>query len=374
MTGAILGLSEKYLRETTFAGNSLWAWLISTAVFALVWAVARTFHRVLSTRLSRLAKATSSEWDDVAADVVGRTGWFFHFALAVLLASRFLDVTGEARLLQKAAVVLSLALQIGLWGQEAAGGVTRVWMGAHDGGHAKTVAAGIRFIARLVIWGVVVVVALSNLGIEVSAVIAGLGVGGIAAALAVQGILGDLFAGLSMYFDRPFDIGDFVVVDAVRGTVDRIGLRTTRVRSLDGEQITIANGDLVKSRIKNMSRIVERRVVLRIGVEYGTSVEKVEKVRDILRDVIGARPLCRLDRAHFVLFGASALEFEAVYFVQSPVHLDMMDEQETINLEVMRRLQREEVAFAFPTQTIHVGRRHDARRSDPGLSHAGGRG
>lgn len=366
MMGTVFGFEQAYLRKTVLLGNSLWDWAIAALVFTAVWFFARVFHRILSARITRLAQATSGEWDDVLAEVVGRTGWFFHFALALLIASRFVELSGTAALVQRAAVVLLLALQVGLWGQEAAGGVTRVWMGAHESGHAKTVAAGIRFIARLAIWGVVVVVALSNLGVEVSAVIAGLGVGGIAAALAVQGILGDLFAGLSMYFDRPFDIGDFIVVDTVRGTVDRIGLRTTRVRSLDGEQITVANGDLVKSRIRNMARIQERRVTLRIGVEYGTSADKVERVRDVLREVIAARPLARLDRAHFVLFGASALEFEAVYFVVSPAHGVMMDEQEAINLEVMRRLEAEGVAFAFPTQTIHLV--EPARKSLSGRS------
>jgi small-conductance mechanosensitive channel len=226
------------------------------------------------------------------------------------------------------------------------------WTAASSDGETRTAASATIFLASLAIWAVLILAGLSTLGFEISALVAGLGVGGVAAALAVQSILGDLFASLSIYFDRPFHIGDFIVVGEEMGTVERIGLRTTRVRSLGGEQIVFANGDLTKSRIRNYKRMDERRVVFAFGVEYGTPLEQLRQVPDIVKSIIEARDGTRFDRAHFKEFGDFALSFEVVYFVLSPDYNAYMDHQQAVNLEVFAQFRERGIQFAFPTQTL----------------------
>jgi len=191
-----------------------------------------------------------------------------------------------------------------------------------------------------------------------------MGIGGIAVALAVQGLLADLFASFSMYFDRPFDIGDFIIIDSYLGVVKKIGLRTTRIKSLGGEQIIFSNGDIVKSRIRNYARMEERRVVFSFGIEYNIPAEKVEKAAEIAKEIIKETPDTRLDRVHFKDYGNFSLNFEAVYYVLKPDYTLYMDCQHAINLQLYRRFEQEGIPFAFPTQTIHL-KNPSSRSSTP---------
>ncbi len=180
---------------------------------------------------------------------------------------------------------------------------------------------------------------------------AGLGVTGIAVALALQNILGDLFASLSIVLDKPFVVGDYIVVDTLQGTVERIGLKTTRVRSLSGEQIVFSNADLLKSRLRNFKRMQERRVAFTFGVTYQTPEALLTRIPGIVREVITPLPSTRFDRAHFQSFGEYALLFEVVYFVTTPDYALFMDIQQAINLGLLGRFRQEGIAFAYPTQT-----------------------
>jgi small-conductance mechanosensitive channel len=179
-----------------------------------------------------------------------------------------------------------------------------------------------------------------------------LGVGGIAAALALQTLLADVFASLSMYFDRPFDIGDFVTIGEFLGTVEEIGLRTTRLRALSGEQIVYPNGELIKSQIRNYARMSERRILFRFGIEYNLAPEKVEMAARLPREVIESVDGVRFDRCHFATYGDYALEYEVVYYVLSPDYAVYMDRHHAINLGMYRRFRDEGIPFAFPTRTL----------------------
>lgn len=212
------------------------------------------------------------------------------------------------------------------------------------------------FLASLAIWVVLALSGLSVLGFQISALLAGLGVGGVAAALAVQNILGDVFASLSIYFDRPFHIGDFIIVGEDMGTVERVGLRTTRLRALGGEEIVFANGDLTKSRLHNYKRMAERRVVFGFGVEYGTEFEQLKQIPTLVKAIVEARDGARLDRAHFKEYGAFSLNFEVVYYVRSADFNLYMDHQQAINLELFREFGERGIQFAFPTQKLLWGR------------------
>ena len=208
--------------------------------------------------------------------------------------------------------------------------------------------------ARLILWVIVLLLVLDNLGVNITGLVAGLGIGGIAVALALQNILGDLFASLSIVLDKPFVIGDFVVVDTLSGTVEHIGLKTTRIRSLSGEQLIFSNNDLLKSRIRNYKRMSERRIVFSFGVVYQTPLEKLKAVKEIVGDIIEKVENARFDRVHFKEYGDSALNFEVVYFVSTPDFNIYMDVQEVINLEIFRRFQEEGIEFAYPTSTVYV--------------------
>jgi small-conductance mechanosensitive channel len=209
---------------------------------------------------------------------------------------------------------------------------------------------------------------LENLGVDISALVAGLGIGGIAVALAVQSILGDLLASLSILLDKPFVIGDYLSVDDLGGTVESIGLNSTRLTSLTGEQLVFSNKDLLQSRIRNFGRMEERRVLFRIGVVYGTPPEVVEKIPGMLRSAIESHELTRFERSHFKEFGDSALIFETVYFMTVPDYGTYMDVQQAVNLDMLRRFAAQGIEFAYPTQHLYletVGTLYPAGPSDP---------
>ena len=186
--------------------------------------------------------------------------------------------------------------------------------------------------------------------------------GGVAAALAIQNVLGDLIASLSIYFDRPFDIGDFIIVGDDKGSVEHVGWRATRVRSLGGEQIVFANGELIKQRIHNYGRMQERRIDFRIGIEYGTPAELVKRVPELLRAAVEAQENVRFDRAHFKEYGDFALIFEVVYYVLSPDYTEYMDRQQGINFALLDEFEELGISFAFPTRTLHIRSHTEAPR------------
>jgi small-conductance mechanosensitive channel len=198
-------------------------------------------------------------------------------------------------------------------------------------------------------------IALDNIpGVEVDTLVASLGIGGVAAALAVQNILSDLFASLSIALDQPFEIGDFIVFGGDMGTIERIGIRSTRVRSLSGEQLVISNTDLLDSRIHNYKRMAERRVVFSFGVVYETPPELLARIPGIVEEIIAQQGQTRFDRAHLKEFGDFSLNFEAVYYVLAPEYGTYMDIQQAINLALHARFEREGIEFAYPTQLVYL--------------------
>jgi small-conductance mechanosensitive channel len=202
---------------------------------------------------------------------------------------------------------------------------------------------------------VLILLILENVtGIQVTTLVASLGITGVAVALAVQNILSDLFASLSITLDRPFVIGDAIVVGEFNGEVEHIGLKSTRIRSVTGEQLIFSNSDLLNSRIRNYKRMERRRVVFPLNIAYGTPAALLEKIPDILREIISERPQISYDRAHFKEFRESALYIEAVYFVENPDYRLFMDTQQSINLEIIHRFTEEGIQFAFPTRTVYV--------------------
>ena len=342
--------------NTTYLGNSLQTWLIALLVALGVLAILGLVRRVLERRLSSLAARTGTDIDDLGVDLVRMTRFFFPLFIALYIGSRSLTMTPTVDRIVGGAMVIALLVQFALWGNA----VISFWITRYmqsrmkeDAAAATTIGA-LRFIAKLVLWTVVLLLALENLGIDITALVAGLGVGGVAVALALQSVLGDLFASLSIVLDKPFVIGDFIIVGDFLGTVEHIGLKTTRLRSLSGEQLVFGNGDLLSSRIRNYKRMAERRILFAFGVVYQTPAEKLETIPGIVREIVESQDKTRFDRAHFKAFGDFSLNFEVVYYVLEPDYNLYMDIQQRINLALYRRLEAEGIEFAYPTQTLYV--------------------
>nr|WP_255603528.1 mechanosensitive ion channel family protein [Oscillochloris sp. ZM17-4] len=255
--------------------------------------------------------------------------------------------------------MIALLIQVAIWGNALITGWVTSYQKRNidaDAGRVGT-ARVLSFVAQLVLYSVVVLLALDNIpGVEVTTLVASLGIGGIAVALAVQNILSDLFASLSIALDQPFIIGDFITLDDLAGTVEKIGLRSTRLRSLSGEQLSISNADLLSSRIHNYKRMQERRVVFSVGVLYETSAAQLRAIPAMVRAIIEAQGQTRFDRAHFKSFDDFALTFEVVYYVLTADYNRYMDTQQAINLAIFEQFGAAGIGFAFPTQTIHMAR------------------
>lgn len=258
--------------------------------------------------------------------------------------------------------VVGIALQFICWAGIVVDWGGKLWIArtaADDGTEDPAVASAMatfRWLIMLVVYAAIFLLSLENLGVDVTALIAGLGVGGIAIALALQNVLGDLFASLTITLDKPFVVGDFIVVGTEMGTIERVGLKTTRVRSLGGEQLIFGNNDLLASRIRNFKRMNERRIVFAFGVTYSTTPEQIERIQAGVRKCIEGIELARFDRCNFKQFGPSSLDFEVVYYVLKPEFNVYMDVQQEINLGIMRVVEAEGTEFAFPTQTLYIER------------------
>ena len=253
-----------------------------------------------------------------------------------------------------AGIVLVVLIQVGLWGREAITYLLRRHLERDsDAGSRGAVEAG-RYIGTLILWSLLAILFLDNIGVEITSLVAGLGIGGIALGLAARNVLGDLFASLAIVLDRPFVTGDFVVGRDVSGSVERIGIKTTHLRSPSGEQLVVSNSHMLNAPIRNYGRMERRRVVLSLGFTYDTAAEKMEAIPEMIREAVEQHSEISFDRAHFRSFGESALQVEAVYYFQTANFGVYADTQQEINLELLRRFRAEGIEFAFPTRAIHV--------------------
>ncbi len=350
-----------------FLGSTVEQWLIALAVAAGAYLVLRVVRGLLVLKLGAIAKRTTTSVDDMVVSLVDRTHGAFLFAAAAWIGSQFLDPATDAGPTLHVFVLLATVFQAARWGNTLIKSgvewqVSRLKL--EHPAQATTVQAVI-FLVRLAFFTVLLLVTLDNLGVNVSALVTSLGIGGIAVALAVQNVLGDLFASLSIVLDQPFVVGDFIVTGEHAGTVEHIGLKTTRVRSLSGEQLVFANGDLLKSRIHNYKRMDQRRILFGVGIVYETPPEKVAAVPGILKEIVSAQQKVRFDRAHFKDFGDSSLDFEIVYYVLSPDYNTYMDVQQAINLEIFRRFTAEGLSFAYPTRTLYLQKTGTPASAEP---------
>ena len=337
-------------------GNTLAAWGVALGLTLLVGSLLPLLRRQIGRRLRRLAAHDDAQLSRYAVEVVAGTRYGVMWLVALFVGARAVALPPKIDAALASITAAALLVQAALWAQRA----LNVWLGQRLDRARATDAAGattlglLGFVCRVALWAVALLMILDNLGFNVTTLVASLGIGGVAVALALQNILGDLFASLSIALDKPFVVGDFIVVDGIAGTVEYVGLKTTRVRSLEGQQVVFANADLLGSRIHNYKRLYERRVLFGFGVLYSTPPDTLAAIPDWVREIIEGLEGTRFDRAHFKGFGDSSLDFEVVYVVLDPNYNRYMDLQQAINLALVRRCAAEGVDFAFPTRTLHV--------------------
>ncbi|MFQ5707362.1 MAG: mechanosensitive ion channel family protein [bacterium] len=344
-----------FLNKTIY-DNTLKEWLIALIVFVVSLLILRILKGVIAKRLGILTQKTRTELDDLIAQLIAEIRVFVLLLVAIYAASLVLTVPEKVSSILRNLLIIGFLVQAVIWGNSVIDFFIRRYKKERlekDAASVTTITA-LGFVAKLVLWAIMLLIALDNLGIDITGLIAGLGIGGIAIALAVQNILGDLFASLSIVLDKPFVIGDFIILDTYMGTVKQIGLKTTRIQSISGEQLIISNSDLLSSRIRNYKRMYERRVVFSLGVVYQTSYEKLAAIPLFLKEIIEKEEEARFDRAHFKDYGDSSLNYEIVYYVRNPNYNVYMDTQQNINLAIFRRFEQEGIEFAYPTQTLFL--------------------
>lgn len=350
-----------------FLGNPIEAWISTLGIALAINLGVGIVKAFFVHRLTTFTGHTRTAVDDCVLEVVRRTRQWLIFLATLYIGSRYLELPEKADIVLRSAAMLGLFIQIGLW----LSGVLGFWINrwrlrsaTEDAGAATSLAA-MSFVGQLVLWTIIVLLILDNFGVNITALVAGLGVGGVAVALAVQNILGDLFASLSIVVDKPFVIGDVIAVDQFVGTVEYVGLKTTRLRSPTGEQVIFPNGNLLQSRLRNFKRMTDRRNVFTFGVVYQTPPDKLERIPQIVRRIIESQPAAQFERAHFKNLAPSSLDFEVSYLMTDPDFMKYMDTQQAINLALLRELEAEGVTFAYPARSLIV-EGLDARREAPG--------
>ncbi len=340
--------------DAVFLGNTIASYALAATVFLLgILALGIMQHLVLSW-IGAIAKRTETDLDDAFVKIVRSFRPPFYLFLAFWLALRPLEITGIADNLVTAILLLWAIYQavivVGIVVEE----VVFHHLTKERDENTKSALHLLTSIAKGVMWVLGVLLVLSNFGVDVTSLVAGAGIIGIAVAFALQGILSDLFSSFSLYFDKPFKIGDFIIVGDTMGVVKHIGIKSTRIRSLSGEEVVLSNKELTNTKIRNFKLMEERRVVFRFGVLYSTPVHKVREIPSMVRQIIEGSESVRFDRAHFAGFAESALDFEIVYYVLKSDYGMYMDIQQDINLKIMERFEQEDIHFAFPTRTVHL--------------------
>ena len=346
---------EDFLSKS-FLANTVLDWLLALVVTAVVWVAVRILVRILLSKMQVLAAKTETDIDDLVTELLEKTKVLFVALVALYAGARSLEFSGGVDSVLTRIVILGFLIQGAFWVNGIVNYILGSWAQKKFEGDPTiaTAMGSVLFIVRLGVFSTFVMLALDNLGIDVGPLVASLGIGGLALGLALQGTLSDLFASFSIIFDKPFVVGDYIQVDNLAGTVQHIGLKTTRITALTGEQLIFSNSDLLGSRIQNLRRRDERRCTFILGVTYDTDPDQLERIPDFIKKIIENREHTRFDRCFFMAFGDSALSFEVVYYILDRDVLLYAATHHSINIDIFRKFNEEGIEFAYPTQTIHM--------------------
>ncbi|MBU0979535.1 MAG: mechanosensitive ion channel family protein [Nanoarchaeota archaeon] len=342
---------------TNYGGNTVVQYMVFLGIVLVAVLAIKIFKIYIIRVLKHVAKRSKNDVDDLAVGIVDALPWYIYAIISIHLVSRMLAIPPIASTIIKLVTIVAL----GFFTVRAAGRVVDYFVDKEvkkrqkeTGVEARSVVVLLGRIVKAVLWLLAILVMLSNMGVQITPLIAGIGVGGIAIAFALQNILEDLFSSFSIYFDKPFEEGDFIIIGADMGIVKYIGLKTTRIQTLQGQELVVSNRELTSSRINNYKKMEKRRIVFSFGVEYSTPVTKLRGIKKIVKEIISKNKLASLDRVHFKEFGNFSLNYEVVYYIDSKEYNVYMDIQERINLELKGRFEKEGIGFAYPTQTLFV--------------------
>ncbi|QQS36123.1 MAG: mechanosensitive ion channel family protein [Ignavibacteriales bacterium] len=345
---------NEFLNQNYF-GNTVQQYIVSAVIFIAGIIIIHIFKKIILSKLKKWSEKTETQLDDILIRGIEKTVVPLLYFGALYFAISSLNIPEKV---QRTIDVVTIIV-ITFFFLRTVTSVIKFILTSYLAKGDHTISKqkqlkGITTLASVLVWGLGLIFVLDNLGFKISAVIAGLGIGGIAVALAAQTILGDLFSYFVIFFDRPFETGDFIIIDNKLGVVEQIGIKTTRIRSLSGEQLVFSNTDLTNSRVHNYKKMERRRVVFSIGIVYQTTYEKLKIIPDLVKQIITEQQDADFDRGHFSSYGDFSLNFEFVYYVTGADYNKYMDIQQAINLKIFEEFSKRKIEFAYPTQTLFL--------------------
>lgn len=337
--------------------NSSSDYLIALGIFILLFIVFKVFDSYIVYTIKRVTKKTKTTWDDIIIDFIEGINWPFYAFVSFYIAAISLSLPDFIRNILNFLFILIIIF----YAAKAIVNIVNHGLDRYKERKkrkkettSESMIYVMKLLMKIIIWSLAFLLFLSNLGINITPLIASLGIGGIAVALALQSILGDLFSAFTIYFDKPFEEGDFIIIGEDMGVIKHIGIKTTRIQALGGQELVVSNSELTSSRINNYKKMQLRRVVFSFGVEYKTSVAQLKKIKKVVENIISKTKRARLDRVHFKAFGDSSLVFEVVYYIDSNDYNLYMDIQEKINLEIKEKIEKMDIDFAFPSRSVYM--------------------
>lgn len=345
------------LIERSYFNNTIYDYLIAIGIIAIGVLIIWVFKGPVLKKIKSLTNKTNTDIDDFIIDIIGRFGVPALYVILISSAFQYLTLTPRlTKLIDVITIIIVTILVIRFISAIILMMLTRYVRQQTDGEEKVKQLYGVMVIINIFIWSIGILFLFDNLGYDVTTIVASLGIGGIAIALAAQNILGDLFNYFVIFFDRPFEVGDFVVIDDKNGVIEYVGLKTTRIKTLSGEQLVFSNSDLTSSRIHNYKKMLRRRVVFKIGVIYQTTYSQLKEIPALIQSIVNEQKPVTFDRAHFSAFADSSLDFEVVYYVESGdfnLHMDIL---QSINLGLYEEFEKRGIEIAYPTRTLFINK------------------
>lgn len=345
------------LKSYTWAGNTAWDYGLALGVFILSLLVLKFIQVVIVSRLKKIAKRTSTDLDDTAIAIFQNIKFPFYLLLSLYFGIKYLNLDGVVDSVFYVLLVVVIVFEV----VRALEKILDYWMYRQaqkqeegDNEQSKSMMRILKVSVKVILWVVALLMIFSNLGINITSLVASLGIGGIAVALALQNVLSDLFSSFSIFIDKPFQVGDYIAIGADSGTVEKIGMKTTRIRTLLGEELVVSNKELTTARVQNFKRMEKRRDLFTLGVTYETPKEKLEKIPELVRQAVEAVEHTEFDRCHFANFGDFSLNFEIVYYMEESDYTVYMNAKQAVNLNIFEAFAKEGIEFAYPTQLVYT--------------------
>ncbi|MCD5396299.1 MAG: mechanosensitive ion channel family protein [Candidatus Pacebacteria bacterium] len=335
-----------------FQNISLARYLYALVVVLGVLVASKIFQFLVLRHFKRLAERTKTDIDDLFIEILKKVRPPFYFFLAVYFGLKVLEIVAWLDKILTS-ILIAWVIYLAILAFQSVIDYIIKKKAKED----KTTESAFQLLGKIlkgVLWGIGLLFILSNLGVNITSLVAGLGIGGIAVAFALQNILEDLFSSFAIYFDKPFRVGDYIIVGQHKGAVEKIGIKTTRLRSVHGEEVVISNRALTNAEIQNFGRVKERRALFKIGVIYETPQEKLEKIPEIIQKIIEEKEMTRFDRVHFVEYGDFSLNFEISFYVETSDYKTFLDIQQKILFKIREEFQKQGIEFAYPTQTVYL--------------------